>query len=73
MDAEYVIAAELSRDLNEQVPLYAEAQQLEVAIDGERVGLFTLRGRAARRRRREASTTTRTQPAISQIAPQLLS
>jgi mono/diheme cytochrome c family protein len=41
-DAEYEIAVELARDLNEQVPLYAEAQELEIAIDGERVALFTL-------------------------------
>ena len=41
-DAEYVIAAELARDLNEQMPMYAEEQQLEIAIDGERVALFTL-------------------------------
>ena len=42
VDAEYVIAAELSRDLNEGVPLYAEPQHLEISIDGERVALFTL-------------------------------
>jgi hypothetical protein len=42
VDAEYVIAAELARDLNEGMPLYAEPQELEVAIDGERVALFTL-------------------------------
>jgi hypothetical protein len=41
-DADYAIAAELARDLNEQMPLYAEPQELEIAIDGERVGLFTL-------------------------------
>ena len=42
VDGEYEIAPRLQRDLNEQMPLYAEAQQLEVSIDGERVGLFTL-------------------------------
>jgi hypothetical protein len=41
-DAEYTIAVELARDLNEGVPLYAEEQLLEVAVDGERVALFTL-------------------------------
>jgi hypothetical protein len=41
-DGEYEIAAELARDLNEQVPLYAEPQELEIAVDGERVALFTL-------------------------------
>src|SRR4029450_4819611 len=44
MDAHYTIRVQLSRDLNEQVPIYAEAQQLEVSIDGERVQLFTLPG-----------------------------
>jgi hypothetical protein len=33
-DAEYEIAAELARDLNEGMPLYAEEQQLEIAVDG---------------------------------------
>ncbi|MEO8256891.1 MAG: DUF1592 domain-containing protein [Acidobacteriota bacterium] len=44
MDAYYTIRVELARDLNEQVPIYAEPQQLEVSIDGERVQLFTLPG-----------------------------
>jgi len=44
MDAQYVIRVQLSRDLNEGVPLYADDQQLEVSIDGERVKLFTLPG-----------------------------
>jgi hypothetical protein len=43
-DAEYEIAAELARDLNEGMPLYAEEQQLEIAVDGERAALFTLPG-----------------------------
>ena len=34
MDAHYVIRVQLSRDLNEGVPVYAEDQQLEVSIDG---------------------------------------
>ena len=42
MDAQYTIRVELSRDLNEQVPIYAEPQLLEVSIDGERVQVFTL-------------------------------
>src|SRR5690606_17816277 len=42
VDGEYTIAVELSRDLNEGVPLYAEEQLLEVAIDGERVALYSL-------------------------------
>jgi mono/diheme cytochrome c family protein len=44
MDAHYTIRVELSRDLNEQVPIYAEPQLLEVSIDGERVNVFTLPG-----------------------------
>jgi len=42
VDGEYMIKAELQRDLNEGVPLYAEPQHLEISIDGERIGLFTL-------------------------------
>jgi len=44
MDAYYSIRVQLSRDLNEQVPIYVEPQQLELSIDGERVQLFTLSG-----------------------------
>jgi hypothetical protein len=44
MDAEYVISVRLFRDLNESVPLYVEPQQIEISLDGERVGLFTLPG-----------------------------
>ena len=47
MDAQYTIRVELSRDLNEQVPIYTEPQVLEVSIDGERVNVFTLPGVAA--------------------------
>ena len=47
MDAYYGIRVQLSRDLNEQVPIYVEPQQLEVSIDGERVQLFTLPGAGA--------------------------
>jgi hypothetical protein len=47
MDAHYTIRVELSRDLNEQVPIYAEPQLIEVSIDGERVNVFTLPGVAA--------------------------
>jgi hypothetical protein len=42
IDGEYELAAALQRDLNEGVPLYAEDQNLEISIDGERVALFTL-------------------------------
>ncbi len=44
MDAHYTIRVELSRDLNEQVPIYQEPQLLEVSIDGERINVFTLPG-----------------------------
>ncbi len=44
VDAEYEIRVDLARDLNEQVPIYAEPQHLEVSIDGERVQVFTLPG-----------------------------
>src|SRR5215831_13900103 len=47
MDAYYSIRVQLSRDLNEQVPIYVEPQQLELSIDGERVQLFTLSGAGA--------------------------
>jgi mono/diheme cytochrome c family protein len=44
MDGVYEISPRLTRDLNESVPLYTEEQKLEVSIDGERVGVFTLPG-----------------------------
>ena len=47
MDAFYTIRVQLSRDLNEQVPIYVEPQDLEVSVDGERVKVFTLPGAAA--------------------------
>jgi hypothetical protein len=64
-DAEYVIAAELARDLNESMPLYAEEQQLEIAIDGERVALFTLP--AVPLMQGQAANNDPNAPAISQI------
>ncbi len=64
-DAEYVIAAELTRDLNEQVPMYAEEQQLEIAIDGERVALFSLP--AVPLVTPQAANNNPNAPAISQI------
>jgi len=47
MDATYTVRVQLSRDLNEQVPIYVEPQDLEVSIDGERITVFTLAGAAA--------------------------
>jgi mono/diheme cytochrome c family protein len=48
MDAVYEIRPRLTRDLNESMPLYTEAQVLEISIDGQRVGTFTLPGIGAR-------------------------
>jgi mono/diheme cytochrome c family protein len=48
MDAVYEIRPRLTRDLNESMPLYTEAQVIEISIDGERVGTFTLPGIGAR-------------------------
>jgi len=44
MDGEYVIKVRLARDMNEGMPSYAEPQQLEVGLDGERLQVFTLPG-----------------------------
>ena len=44
MDGVYEVRPRLTRDLNESVPLYTEDQHLEISIDGERVGTFTLPG-----------------------------
>jgi hypothetical protein len=44
MDAEYVIKVRLARDILENIGVYAEDQQLEVSLDGERVQLFTVPG-----------------------------
>jgi mono/diheme cytochrome c family protein len=43
-DAEYEIRVRIARDLNESVPVYTEAQQVEIDIDGAHVGGFTLPG-----------------------------
>ena len=40
MDGEYEIRPRLTRDLNEGMPVYTEAQHLEISLDGERVGRF---------------------------------
>ena len=42
VDAEYVIQLRISRDRNEHVEGMTETQQLELAMDGERVKLFTM-------------------------------
>ena len=70
MDASYTVRVQLSRDLNEQVPIYVEPQDLEVSIDGERVnGIHAAgccracrpsgeRARGGKRRRRRATRRT---------------
>ena len=70
MDASYTVRVQLSRDLNEQVPIYVEPQDLEVSIDGERVKYSRCRvlprrrpsgerARGGKRRRRRATRWTR--------------
>jgi hypothetical protein len=44
MDATYEVRVRLARDLNESMPLYTEPQVVDVIVDGERVGGFTLPG-----------------------------
>ena len=75
MDAEYVISVRLFRDLNESVPLYVEPQQIEISLDGERVGLFTLPGvqnqaPPAAPNSNPPQTPPPTKPPDSQIEPQ---
>jgi mono/diheme cytochrome c family protein len=48
MDAVYEFRPRLTRDLNESMPLYTDPQVLEISIDGQRVGTFTLPGIGAR-------------------------
>jgi hypothetical protein len=71
-DAEYAIAAELSRDLNESVPLHAEEQQLEISIDGERVAVFTLPAVPLAPAGEETEDPTLLEPEISQIKSRLM-
>jgi mono/diheme cytochrome c family protein len=58
MDAVYEIRPRLTRDLNESLPLYTEAQTLEISIDGQRVGTFTLPAIGAREGRGAAPPAT---------------
>ena len=44
LDGEYEIRPRLTRDLNEGMPAYLEAQELEISIDGQKVGQYTLPG-----------------------------
>ena len=65
MDAIYEIRPRLTRDLNESLPLYTEPQLIEISIDGQRVGTFTLPGIGAREGVAEPSA----EPASPQPSP----
>ena len=41
---EYAVRVKIARDLNDSVPIYTVAQELEVSIDGRRLQVFTLPG-----------------------------
>src|SRR5262245_27871883 len=70
MDGEYEIRPRITRDLNESVPLYTDAQQLEISVDGERAGVFTLPGVQTQAIALAAPEAQDPQvPAISQIQP----
>jgi hypothetical protein len=71
VDAHYVVSAELSRDLNESVPLYTEEQHLEISIDGERLGLFTLPAVPLQPAPDAIATSDTQEPMISQIGDRL--
>jgi len=61
-DGEYEFRPRLTRDLNEGMPVYTETQQLEISIEGERVGLFTLPGVQA-----QAAAAAPPEPADPQV------
>jgi mono/diheme cytochrome c family protein len=68
MDGEYEIRPRLARDLNEGMPVYTATQELEISIDGHRVGLFTLPGVAGQPAAVPVTEAPDPQvPAISQI------
>ena len=70
-DADYELRVRIARDLNESVPVYTEAQQVEIDIDGARVGGFTLPGVGTPPPRPQPSSDSAgsqpEQPQISQI------
>ena len=43
-DGEYAVRVKIARDLNDSVPIYTVAQDLEVSLDGRRLQVFTLPG-----------------------------
>jgi hypothetical protein len=67
MDGEYEIRPRLTRDLNESMPVYTEAQHLEISLDGDRIGLFTLPGVQAQPASAVQEAPDPQVPAISQI------
>ncbi|HET9218027.1 MAG TPA: DUF1592 domain-containing protein [Terriglobia bacterium] len=67
MDGEYEIRPRLTRDLNESMPVYTEPQHLEISLDGERVGVFTLPGVQGQAAAAAQETPDPQVPAISQI------
>jgi hypothetical protein len=70
MDGEYEIRPRLTRDLNEGMPVYTDTQVLEISVDGERVGIFTLPGVRPQAAAAPAPEPADPQvPAISQIQP----
>jgi hypothetical protein len=71
MDGDYEFRPRLARDLNEQLPLYADDQIVEISIDGVRAGVFTLAGIGRGddpARPAAAAGNAAPRPAISQIA-----
>jgi hypothetical protein len=69
-DAEYEIRVRIARDLNESVPVYTEAQQVEIDIDGARVGGFTLPGVGAPPPRPPAPSRVEGQPSTDSAGGQ---
>jgi mono/diheme cytochrome c family protein len=69
MDAVYEFRPRLTRDLNESMPLYTEPQVLEISIDGERVGTFTLPGIGAREGRGAPPPDDAAEPPVSPPPP----
>jgi hypothetical protein len=79
MDADYEFRVRMARDLNEGLPPHTEAQVVEVSVDGERVGTFTLPGvgqpapassaAPARPASPQAAAAPAAPPAAAQTAP----
>ena len=67
-DGEYELRVRIARDLNESVPIYREAQHVEVNVDGVRVGGFTLPGVGAPPPAPQPSPGSSAQPPRPQIS-----